>query len=96
MKKHVDYDGFAQNSPLKEWFWEILEHSDQEFLADFLYFVTCTDLFKCILASYRLPKAGFEELKITLQFSKHEGSLPIAHTCSNQLDIFDYQTKEEM
>lgn len=72
-----------------DWFWKALaSFSDEEF-ARLLQFVT---------GSSRLPPGGFAELspRFTITTSlMRPGTLPLAHTCFNQICLPDYDTFED-
>ncbi len=77
-----------------KYFWEILEGFDNDERAEFLQFVT---------GSSKVPLEGFASLqgigginkfKIAKVFETNFDRLPSAHTCTNQLDLPEYPSKE--
>ena len=78
-----------------QWFWNALHSLTQEELALFVQFVTGTS---------KVPLGGFKDLmgmrgpqrfQIHIMEAKGPDSLPMSHTCFNQLDLPKY-TSEEM
>lgn len=82
----------AKSSRLVLWFWEWfsqLSHIDHK---KFLQFVTGSD---------RIPATGVHTMQFKISKMPSYGStkvirLPIAHTCFNELCLYEYRTKEEM
>jgi len=87
--------GYSATSQVVLWFWEILISMDREQRALLLQFVTGTS---------KVPVGGFGELQAIsgrqkFQIHKAFGDtnrLPTAHTCFNQLDLPEYNTKEQL
>lgn len=78
----------ALKSDVCKWFWEWfddLTYNDQK---KFLSFVTGSD---------RIPATGISTMnfKVTRLMNSHK-RLPVAHTCFNELCLYEYHTKEEM
>ncbi|CUM65218.1 uncharacterized protein PRCAT00002849001 [Priceomyces carsonii] len=72
-------------SPLVQWFWEILRSASFSYHKKFLIFVTGSD---------RVPATGLQNLTFRLsRIGKDSNKLPIAHTCFNELALFDYSSK---
>ncbi len=89
MRLHTDYIKFdSLEDPIIGWLWEILENFEQELLSDFLFFVS---------GCAKLPSSGFEKFRLKVLKSKREcDSLPISHTCFNQIDIPIYSSRDMM
>ena len=93
-KKNTQYENYNENTPIIKYFWEIIESYDDNERAEFLQFVT---------GSCKIPLEGFKALPgiggvnkflISKVFDKNFDRLPTAHTCTNQLDLPEYPTKE--
>eukprot|EP01069_Polyplicarium_translucidae_P011896 Polyplicarium_translucidae@DN4536_c0_g1_i1.p1 len=94
LKNHTEYHGYTLDSPQIKWFWEVLEDCDHDRRAGFLQFVTGTS---------RVPTGGFQDLmgmRGPQRFSIHRiagnNRLPSAHTCFNQLELPEYQSKKQL
>lgn len=91
LKNNVDYSGYAPTDQAIKWFWEILEEFTQEDLARLIQFITGTS---------KIPVDGFANIKgmngpqrISIHKDPNSHQLPKAHTCFNQLDLPNYDTK---
>ena len=93
-KKNTQYENYNENTPIIKYFWEIIESYDDNERAEFLQFVT---------GSCKIPLEGFKALPgiggvnkflISKVFDKNFDRLPTAHTCTNQLDLPEYPSKE--
>ena len=93
-KLNTVYENYNENSNIIIYFWEIIESFDNDERTEFLQFVT---------GSSKVPIEGFAGLqgiggvnkfKISKSFDKNFDRLPTAHTCTNQLDLPDYPSKE--
>ena len=93
-KNNTIYENYNEESPVIKYFWEIIELFDNDERAEFLQFVT---------GSAKVPLEGFcalqgiggiNKFKISKVFDTNFDRLPTAHTCTNQLDLPDYPTKE--
>lgn len=87
------YNGFkdredADKSKLVKWFWQYVQQLDTVSRKAFLVFVTGSD---------RVPATGLQNLSFRLSvvpgFSER---LPVAHTCFNELEIYEYPSKEKL
>lgn len=96
LKLHCEYHGgYTATSTVIMWFWEVAAAMDQEDRALLLQFVTGTS---------KVPVGGFGELQALsgrqrFQIHKAYGDtdrLPTAHTCFNQLDLPEYESKERL
>ena len=94
LKRNTLYENYNEETPIIKYFWEILETFDNDERAEFLQFVT---------GSSKVPMEGFGALqgiggvnkfKISKVFEKDFDRLPTAHTCTNQLDLPEYPSKE--
>jgi len=87
-----DWFGFSRcdDHAVARWFWEIVRDFNEEQRCMLLHFAT---------GSSRLPLGGFAELQPTFCVTVSHGSedrLPVAHTCSNQLVLQPYTSKEQL
>ncbi|XP_023632661.1 E3 ubiquitin-protein ligase UPL1 [Capsella rubella] len=95
LKTNTEYTSYTAGSPVIHWFWEVVKAFSKEDMARFLQFVTGTS---------KVPLEGFKALHgisgpQRLQIHKAYGAperLPSAHTCFNQLDLPEYQSKEQL
>jgi len=73
------------------WFWEVVQEFDMEQRSKLLHFVT---------GSSRLPFGGFADLRPPFSvWVTHSGTpehLPHAHTCTNQIVLHQYRSREEL
>ena len=93
-KLNTIYENYNESSQIIVNFWEIIESFDNDERTEFLQFVT---------GSSKVPIEGFSALqgiggvnkfKISKSFDKNFDRLPTAHTCTNQLDLPEYPSKE--
>ena len=93
-KNNTIYENYNEESNVIKYFWKIIESFDNDERAEFLQFVT---------GSAKVPLEGFcalqgiggvNKFKISKVFDTNFDRLPTAHTCTNQLDLPDYPTKE--
>lgn len=95
LRENTEYVNYTKDSLIIRNFWEVLQEFDENLKAGFLQFVTGTS---------KVPFEGFQYLKgiggAVQKFNIHKAydthKLPTSHTCMNQLDLPDYQTKEEL
>ena len=85
----LDVQEFQNNSRIKNMFSDMLRHwkqsNDHKKLRDLFELTT----------GQNMPSTGFQYLIISLRKEPHL-EYPVAHTCSNQLNMKEYQTYEEM
>ena len=93
-KNNTQYENYTKDTPIIKYFWEIIESYDNDERAEFLQFVT---------GSSKVPLEGFKALQgiggvnkflISKVFDQNFDRLPRAHTCTNQLDLPEYPSKE--
>ena len=93
-KLNTIYENYNESSQIIVNFWEIIESFDNDERTEFLQFVT---------GSSKVPIEGFSALqgiggvnkfKISKSFDQNFERLPTAHTCTNQLDLPEYPSKE--
>lgn len=84
LKQYVQYEGYNIDSKTIRMFWEVVEEFDEENKSKLLMFVT-----SCPRPSF----FGFSDMNppFTIIKTKNVDSLPVAHTCSNKLELPDYQ-----
>jgi hypothetical protein len=92
LRTHTSYLGYIESDQQIVWFWEVIGDFDQTQLASLLQFTTGTPL---------APVGGFARLplkiaRVGLHDNPANNPLPSAHTCSNQLDLPAYTSKEEL
>lgn len=78
--------GFDNDTPIVNWFWEILQDWNYNLQGKLLQFVT---------SSNRVPATGISTLsfKISRLGARDSDALPIAHTCFNELCLWEYSSK---
>lgn len=80
----------AANSNIIKWFWEYLVTLNNSQRKKLLVFVTGSD---------RVPATGIQNLPFKVSLLGHgldSERLPIAHTCFNELAIYNYNSKAKM
>jgi len=95
LRAHTEYQGYTAASQAVQWFWEVVRELDREDLARLVQFVTGTS---------KVPLEGFKSLQGVsgpqkFQIHKAYGAaarLPQAHTCFNQLDLLEYESKDQL
>lgn len=93
-QRNTEYGGnYGRNSPMIVWFWDIVQTMTNEDRARLLQFVTGTT---------KLPHGGFAELMGStgprrfqiIKTARSKDFLPTAHTCFNQLELPEYESKD--
>ncbi|EDO16057.1 hypothetical protein Kpol_1067p30 [Vanderwaltozyma polyspora DSM 70294] len=89
--------GYNDQSQVISWFWEILQGWDHKLQKKMLQFVTGSD---------RIPATGISTLPFKIarvgpnlhhvENGLLEEPLPTAHTCFNEICLWDYKSKEEL
>ncbi|KAK1316360.1 E3 ubiquitin-protein ligase UPL1 [Acorus calamus] len=95
LQANTGYTGYTAASSVVQWFWEVVKAFNKEDRARLLQFTTGTS---------KVPLEGFKALQGAsgpqiFQIHKAYGSperLPSANTCSNQLNLPEYTTKEQL
>eukprot|EP00828_Plagiopyla_frontata_P005621 TRINITY_DN12303_c0_g1_i10.p1 TRINITY_DN12303_c0_g1~~TRINITY_DN12303_c0_g1_i10.p1 ORF type:complete len:136 (-),score=23.96 TRINITY_DN12303_c0_g1_i10:205-612(-) len=77
--------GYTDSQQIIQWFWEVIQEFDNKLKAQFLFFLT---------GSFRAPHGGFKVFNIEISKAYDINNLPVAHTCTNQLELPDYASKE--
>ena len=92
LKENTEYQGYAPDDNIIQWYWEVLSEYSNEDLAKLVQFITGTS---------KIPVDGFSELqgmngpqKISIHRDANVHQLPKSHTCFNQLDLPNYPNKE--
>ncbi|KAI9471727.1 hypothetical protein BX667DRAFT_471584, partial [Coemansia mojavensis] len=86
----TEYHGFSdQTKKLVEWFWQALQEMSTRERKLFLAFITGSDRLPTVMT-----RSTFK-LKLML-LGAESNRLPIAHTCFNQLGLWQYRTKDEL
>ncbi|KAL8802603.1 MAG: hypothetical protein Q9182_003693 [Xanthomendoza sp. 2 TL-2023] len=93
-KKHTDYRGYEETSPVIQNFWTCVQGWDAEQKSRLLQFATGTS---------RIPVNGFKDLqgsdgprRFTIEMSGTKNALPKSHTCFNRLDLPAYDNFHEL
>ena len=95
MRAHTDYHGYSAGSKQITWFWDVVRSLESEDLARLLLFITGTS---------KVPLEGFAALagiQGPQRFNIHRvqgetDRLPAAHTCFNQLDLPEYESRQQL
>ena len=95
MRAHTDYHGYSAGSKQITWFWDVVRSLESEDVARLLLFITGTS---------KVPLEGFAALagiQGPQRFNIHRvqgetDRLPAAHTCFNQLDLPEYETRNQL
>jgi len=92
LRNNTEYEGYAESSPVIQWFWKAVEQMNRNEKALLLQFVTGTS---------KVPLDGFKSLmgmnglqKFNIHRVHGSDRLPSAHTCFNQLDLPEYESEE--
>jgi hypothetical protein len=93
-KANTIYEYYSANSSIIVWFWEIIQSFDQTEQAEVLQFVTGSSQVPLEGFSVLQGIGGINKFKIVKNFDKNIDRLPTAHTCTNQLDLPEYPSKE--
>lgn len=82
LKKNTTYsDGYTEDSENIRLFWQVFDELSQENKIEFLMFLTGTKM---------VPIKGLKEIDLEIQRSADAKYLPVAHACSNILQLPDY------
>lgn len=91
LKRNTDLVNYNKTDQIIVWLFEVLEEFDMGLRTSFLQFVTGTS---------RVPSEGFKGLqgfngpqKFNIHKDFESKHLPRAHTCFNQLDLPNYESK---
>jgi len=88
LKSLIRYVGYTGKDEIIKWFWEVMEEYTEEERTSFLFFVT---------GSSALPPKGYGDVKIVIKkYHASVTSLPIAHTCFNEMELPEYLDKETL
>lgn len=94
LRANTEYRGYTASSRVVQWFWEVVGKFEREDRALLLQFVTGTS---------KVPLGGFAALqghdgprKFKIEKAYGTDRLPQAHTCFNQLDLPEYESKEQL
>ncbi|EAS06148.2 HECT domain ubiquitin transferase (macronuclear) [Tetrahymena thermophila SB210] len=87
MKKNTQYQYYTENNRVIKWFWEVLQEENEIIRANFLFFLT---------GSFKVPYGGFKNYPLKIDRGVSPDSLPVAHTCFNQIDLPEYESKEKL
>uniref|UniRef100_B4N542 GK20388 n=1 Tax=Drosophila willistoni TaxID=7260 RepID=B4N542_DROWI len=80
-------EGYTTADDTIKWFWEVFHELSEADKKSFLLYLTGSD---------RIPIQGMKAIRIHIQPTLDERSLPVAHTCFNLLDLPRYKTKERL
>ncbi|KAG8176488.1 hypothetical protein JTE90_017543 [Oedothorax gibbosus] len=89
LEEATEYDGgYASDTPIIKWFWELVHDFKIEEKRKLLQFTTGSD---------RVPVGGLSKLKLVIaRHGADSDRLPTAHTCFNVLLLPEYSTKEKL
>lgn len=93
LKSVTHYSGWptkdlAKESPVVVWLWEYLSGLSNVQRKKFLLFVTGSD---------RVPATGIQNLSLKItRIGGDSERLPTAHTCFNQLALYEYNSREKL
>ena len=87
MRRHTKYVGYESSSEQIVWFWQVVGTFNEEEKAMLLQFIT---------GSSKVPMGGFVSMPIKITRDRRTSSLPVSHTCFNQLDLPAYDSFEEL
>jgi len=93
LRANTEYVGYTTESPVIQWFWNVVTNMSQEEKANLIQFVTGTS--KVPLDGFKVLQgmSGLQKFQIHRVRGKTE-RLPSAHTCFNQLDLPEYDSME--
>jgi len=96
LRRNTEYHGYSASSPVVVWFWQVVEEFDKQDQALLLQFATGTS--KVPLEGFKALQGigGPQKFQIHKAYGASEGRLPSAHTCFNQLDLPEYDSKEQL
>jgi len=89
LKKTTTYDdGYAKDSQVIKYLWEVLHELSVEQQKRFLFFTTGSD---------RVPIGGLGKLQLVISKNGTDSDkLPTAHTCFNHLLLPEYSSKQKL
>jgi len=95
LKDNTEYVGYSPTSAVVRWFWEVVEEFNKEEKARLVQF--CTGTSKVPLEGFKALQgvSGLQKFQIHKSYGKRT-LLPTAHTCFNQLDLVEYESKENL
>jgi len=85
MKEYALLVNYNENNKVVGWFWEVLEEFDQNKLAAFYYFIS---------GSTKVPIGGFKQNYIRIRRNNMKDGLPVSHTCTYEIEIPEYNSKD--
>lgn len=86
--EYATYDGYERGSEtIKDLYSLMKDEWDDTMRANFLFFYS---------GSFKIPFEGFRKYKLKITRTSNTKSLPIGHTCFNQIELPDYKDKDNM
>ncbi|KRX01040.1 HECT-domain-containing protein [Pseudocohnilembus persalinus] len=85
MKQFIGLQGYTQNSDQIEWLFDFLSQQDEQIKALFLFYAT---------GSFKVPYGGYSSLGLEIVKVSNTKKLPVAHTCSKQIDLPPYESRQ--
>lgn len=83
-----DKNEHADTCEVVNWFWDYLKEQSYNGQKRFLTFVSGSD---------RIPATGIQNLNFTIRrVGKDSDRLPVAHTCFNELELYEYSSKDKL
>ncbi|SAM09499.1 hypothetical protein [Absidia glauca] len=88
LRSRTEYHGFAADDPVILYFWNVIEMMEPKMQRKLLMFVTGSD---------RIPVTGSSHLYLQITCGGEDvGRLPSAHTCFNQLILYQHKSQDHM
>eukprot|EP01006_Ploeotia_vitrea_P020403 TRINITY_DN52679_c0_g1_i1.p1 TRINITY_DN52679_c0_g1~~TRINITY_DN52679_c0_g1_i1.p1 ORF type:complete len:1139 (+),score=98.86 TRINITY_DN52679_c0_g1_i1:22-3438(+) len=89
LQRHTIYKGgYSVDSQAIKWFWNVTKSLSERDQRRLLAFCTGSD---------RVPTAGLQQLRFMIvRKGGDSATLPVAHTCFNQLDLPDYKSEAKL
>eukprot|EP00828_Plagiopyla_frontata_P008790 TRINITY_DN14452_c0_g1_i4.p1 TRINITY_DN14452_c0_g1~~TRINITY_DN14452_c0_g1_i4.p1 ORF type:complete len:258 (-),score=55.90 TRINITY_DN14452_c0_g1_i4:104-877(-) len=87
LKANTTYVNYKQNDDVIGWFWETMKSLKDSQLAEFLFFYS---------GSYKIPVGGFTNMPLKIIKTYDDAALLTAHTCFYEIEMPEYQTKDEL
>ncbi|KAI8086138.1 uncharacterized protein BX664DRAFT_334999 [Halteromyces radiatus] len=88
LRSRTEYHGFEQDDPIITYFWNVTKAMEPSMQRKLLMFVTGSD---------RIPATGSSQLYLQITCGGEDvGRLPSAHTCFNQLILYQHKTQDRL
>ncbi|CAO3587479.1 unnamed protein product [Absidia cylindrospora] len=88
LRSRTEYHGFKEDDPIIGYFWNVIKMMEPTMQRKLLMFVTGSD---------RIPATGSSQLYLQITCGGEDvGRLPSAHTCFNQLILYQHQNQDRL